>query len=150
MRIFRNIDELDTAVGTDLGTSPWLDITQEQIDRFADATGDRQWIHIDTDRAESGPFGRTIAHGFLTLSLIPSLSEQIWRVDGASLAVNYGTDTVRFLQPVPVDSRIRVHATIDAVKSNHMGKVVSVRYTVELEGTGKPACVATSLTVFAR
>ncbi|MBY4108312.1 MaoC family dehydratase [Rhodococcus fascians] len=150
MRVFHGLDELEPAVGSVLGTSQWFDITQQRIDGFADSTSDHQWIHVDPVRAGTGPFGATIAHGFLTLSLIPVLSGQIWRVEGASLAVNYGTDKVRFLNPVPVDSRIRAHARLDAVKPNRLGKVVSVSYTLELEKDLKTACVATSLTVFAQ
>src|SRR4051812_29987182 len=107
MTTFRSIRELEEAVGTQLGVSDWLDIDQDRVNRFADATGDHQWIQVDTERARSGPFGTTIAHGYLTLSLISTLSWQAYRTEGLRMAINYGANRVRFPAPVPVPSRVR-------------------------------------------
>src|SRR5580693_4866524 len=107
MKVFRSLDELKAATGTELGVSDWLEIDQERIDRFAEATGDHQWIHTDPVRAESGPFGKTIAHGYLTLSLLPYFAVQNYRIEGGRMSVNYGLNKVRFITPVPVGSRLR-------------------------------------------
>jgi acyl dehydratase len=142
MRVFANLDEFAAAKGEHLGYGDWHQVTQEQVNMFADATNDHQWIHVDTERAASGPFGGTIAHGYLTLSLIPSLTRDIYRVDGVSMGINYGTNKVRFPATVPVGSRIRAGAElIDAVDSKQ-GKQFVVRCTVEVDGVDKPACVA--------
>ncbi|GGO82581.1 MaoC family dehydratase [Wenjunlia tyrosinilytica] len=145
MRIFNGLDELTRAKGEKLGTSEWHTVTQEQVDLFAEATGDHQWIHVDPERAAAGPFGGTIAHGFLTLSLIPLLSRQIYRVDGVSMGVNYGTNKVRFPSPVPVGSRVRGSAELVEVADVAQGKQAIVRFTVEIEGQDKPGCVAESV-----
>ncbi|WP_319453815.1 MULTISPECIES: MaoC family dehydratase [unclassified Mycobacterium] len=132
-------------LGHHLGYSGWHTVTQQQIDRFAEATGDHQWIHVDPEKAASGPYGRTIAHGYLTLSLVPLLAKQIYQVSGLSMGVNYGVDKLRFPAPVPVDSRIRAGAELVALElSGHRGRA-TVRFTVEVEGSDRPACVLDSV-----
>jgi acyl dehydratase len=147
MRVFNGIDELKKAVGEHLGHSDWHTVTQEKVDQFADATGDHQWIHVDTERAKSGPFGGTIAHGYMTLSLIPMLNAQIYRVEGLSMGVNYGTNKVRFPTPVPVGSRVRAGVEVVEVNDIPQGAQAVVRTTIEVEDTDKPACVADSVVV---
>ncbi|MEU5993432.1 MaoC family dehydratase [Spirillospora sp. NPDC047418] len=147
MRTFSGVDDYAKAVGTHLGHSEWHTITQEQVDRFADATGDHQWIHIDPERAAGGPFGATIAHGYLTLSLIPMLAAEIYRVEGLRMGVNYGTDRVRFPAPVPVGSRVRAGAELLALERGPAGARATVRVTIGREGGGKPVCVADTLSV---
>ncbi|GAB2585939.1 MaoC family dehydratase [Streptomyces capparidis] len=142
MRIFNGLDELARAKGETFGPTEWHTVTQEQVDGFAEATGDHQWIHVDPERAAGGPFGGTIAHGYLTLSLIPRFSEQLLRVDGISMGVNYGTNKVRFPAPVRVGSRVRDVAELVEVRDVPQGKQAVVRHTVEIEGSAKPACVA--------
>ena len=147
MRTFNGLDELKTAVGEHLGTSEWHEITQKMVDQFADATGDHQWIHVDPERAKSGPFGTTIAHGYLTLSLAPMLSSEIWTIEGITMAVNYGSNKVRFTQPVPVGSRVRGSIVLDCVDESPKGAQVAMTLTVEIEGQERPACVAQTLSV---
>lgn len=147
--VFRNADDLTAAVGTHLGNSEWLTIDQARIDTFAEATGDHQWIHVDPDRAAAGPFGSTIAHGYLTLSLVPCLLGDLVGYPGWSVKVNYGSDRVRFLSPVPVDSRVRAGAEVVAVKPSGAGLQVALQVTVEIEGSDKPALVAQTLTLLA-
>jgi len=142
MRIFRDVEGLQKAVGERLGESDWLAIDQDRVDGFADATGDHQWIHVDPERAKGGPFGTTIAHGYLTLALVPALTRQIFTVDGASMAINYGIDRVRFVAPVPVGSRVRAVTELVAAEPVGAGVQTTFRTTVELEGSPKPACVA--------
>ncbi|MGP3974474.1 MaoC family dehydratase [Streptomyces sp. 8N114] len=145
-RVFTSADELRAAVGQELGHSDWLEVDQKRIDLFADATGDHQWIHVDPERAAEGPFGSTIAHGYLTLSLLPALVPQILRVEGMKMGVNYGTNKVRFPAPVPVGSRLRARATLADVNETSDGGVqVAAQVTVEREGGDKPVCVAESL-----
>ncbi|WP_330329627.1 MaoC family dehydratase [Streptomyces sp. NBC_00536] len=141
-RIFTSAEELRAGVGEPLGPSEWLEIDQKRIDLFADATGDHQWIHVDPERAASGPFGTTIAHGYLTLALLPSLVPQTMRVEGMRMGINYGTDKVRFPAPVPVGSRLRSTAVITAVTEVGDGVQVAATVTVEREGGDKPVCVA--------
>jgi acyl dehydratase len=147
MRVFNGIDELKKAVGEHLGHSDWHTVTQEKVNQFADATGDHQWIHVDTEKAKSGPFGGTIAHGYMTLSLIPMLNAQIYRVEGLSMGINYGTNKVRFPTPVPVGSRVRAGAEVVEVNDIPQGAQAVVRTTIEVEDTDKPACVADSVVV---
>ena len=147
MQKFNGLDEFEKAVGTHLGYSDWHTITQEQIDLFAEATGDHQWIHVDPERAKSGPFGTTIAHGYLTLSIIPSLVWQIYTVENLSMGVNYGSNKVRFPSPVPVGSRVRAGAELLALDKGPNGAQATVRVTVEREGGDKPACVAEVVSV---
>jgi acyl dehydratase len=143
VRVFASVDELtEVDPGTELGVSDWVTVDQTMIDTFADATGDHQWIHVDPQRAADGPFGRTIAHGFLTLSLLPRLVQQVYRVDGVAMAVNYGLDKVRFIAPVPVDSRVRVRTSVIGTEPAGGGVRVRLASTIELEGGDKPACVA--------
>ncbi|MFG2711481.1 MaoC family dehydratase [Streptomyces goshikiensis] len=144
-RIFTSADELSAGVGEPLGPSGWLEVDQKRIDLFADATGDHQWIHVDPERAAAGPFGSTIAHGYLTLSLLPSLVPQIMRVEGMKMGINYGVNKVRFPAPVPVGSRLRATAVITEVTEAGGGVQVSATVTVECEGAGKPVCVAESV-----
>jgi acyl dehydratase len=144
-RIFASVDELRAAVGGQLGYTDWLEIDQKRIDLFAEATGDHQWIHVDPERAASGPFGSTIAHGYLTLSLLPLFGPQLISVEGVKMGVNYGTNKVRFPAPVPVGSRLRATAVITGVDDVQGGIQVTVAFTVEREGGDKPVCVAESV-----
>jgi len=143
--IINGPDDLKARVGQHLGYSDWLEITQERVNQFADATGDHQWIHVDVERAKEGPFGGPIAHGFLTLSLAPGLLKDVWAVQGAKLGVNYGLNKVRFIAPVPVDSRLRAHLVLLAYAPFDAGALLTVRVTIEREGSDKPVCVAESL-----
>jgi acyl dehydratase len=136
------LDELKALAGKDLGHSSWLEITQERVNLFADATGDHQWIHVDVDRAEAGPFGAPIAHGYLTLSLVIPLFGEILKVDGVRMGVNYGLEKVRFPSPVPVGSKIRLNATVVSVEDVAGGTQSTFDFTVEIDGVAKPACVA--------
>lgn len=147
MKVFYGIEELQAAAGTHLGASDWHEITQSQIDQFADATGDHQWIHVDPERAAAGPFGATIAHGYLTLALVPLLAAEVYSLDGVRMAVNYGTNKVRFPTPVPVGSKVRGVVTLDSVTPSPMGYTVAATVVVEIEGAAKPACVAETLAV---
>ncbi|WP_020415680.1 MaoC family dehydratase [Amycolatopsis sp. ATCC 39116] len=147
MRVFSSLQEFERAVGTRLGHGEWLEVTQDRVDCFADATGDHQWIHVDPERAATGPFGTTIAHGFLTLSLVPLLTEGIVRVEGFSAAVNYGCNKVRFPAHVPVGSRIRAGVELVSVERAAAGALSTTRVTVELDGSEKPVCVADTLTL---
>ncbi|MFF4792569.1 MaoC family dehydratase [Streptomyces sp. NPDC001276] len=144
-RIFTSPDELRAAVGERLGYTDWLEIGQKRIDLFADATGDHQWIHVDPEKAAVGPFGTTIAHGYLTLSLLPLFGPQLIAVEGVRMGVNYGTNKVRFPAPVPVGSRLRSTAAITGVDDVPDGVQVTVAFTVEREGGDKPVCVAESV-----
>ena len=139
----QGIDGLKELVGQHLGHSEYVEITQEQVNLFADATGDHQWIHVDPERAKSGPFGGPIAHGYLTLSLAPALLPQILQVQGISMGVNYGTEKVRFPSPVPVGSKLRAGAELKAVDDVAGGAQVTMDVTFEVEGAPKPSCVAT-------
>ncbi len=142
MRIYESLDALRAAVGEHAGYSNWHEITQERIDLFARATGDHQWIHIDPERAASGPFGTTIAHGYLTLALIPVLTTEVWSVSGLTMAINYGLNRVRFPSPVPVDSRVRGGFVVKSVDDIPGGLQLVNEITIEREGGGKPCCVA--------
>lgn len=144
-RIFTSAEELHAAIGEPLGPSGWLEVDQKRIDLFADATGDHQWIHVDPERAAAGPFGSTIAHGYLTLSLLPSLVPQVMRVEGMQMGINYGLGKVRFPATVPVGSRLRATAVITEVTEAGGGVQVAATVTVEREGGEKPVCVAESL-----
>jgi len=137
------LDELKGMAGTDLGHTGWLEITQDRVDAFADATDDHQWIHVDRERAAAGPFGGTIAHGFLTLSLVIPLFGELLTVRDVSMGINYGLNRVRFPAPVPVGSKIRLAATLGAIEDAGVNAVQAViDCTVEVEGGGKPACAA--------
>jgi acyl dehydratase len=145
MRVLNDRDEIKAAEGTELGVSTWLEISQERIDMFADATGDHQWIHVDPHKAASGPFGATVAHGYLTLSLIPFLGAQAFAFAGETARVNYGLDRVRFMAPVRVGSRIRDRVVLSAVNDIERGQQVQLTHTIEIEGSEKPACVAEAI-----
>jgi acyl dehydratase len=145
---YASIAELEAAVGAPAQTSQWMTIDQHRIDQFADATGDHQWIHVDPERAARGPFGTTIAHGFLTLSLISDLLFGATTVEGSPMVINYGLDRVRFLGVVPVNSRIRASSQITAVAPAARGVRVNSTVTIELEGSEKPALVAESIALF--
>ncbi|MEU5211411.1 MaoC family dehydratase [Streptomyces sp. NPDC020742] len=147
-RVFGSLDELRAAVGEELGTSDWLEIDQKRIDLFADATGDHQWIHTDPQRAADGPFGTTIAHGYLTLSLLPALVPQLMRVEGVTMGINYGSNKVRFPATVPVGSRLRASARIAEVAEVAGGVQLTTVVTVEREGGEKPVCVAETVSRF--
>lgn len=140
-------DELSSLVGREIGVGAWVTITQEQVDQFADATLDHQWIHIDPEKAASGPFGTTIAHGFLTLSLISEIAPSV-EIPGVRMAINYGLDRVRFISPVPVGSRLRARSVLKEVHEVPGGVQVKSEVTIELEGGEKPACVAETLSRF--
>lgn len=141
-RIINGADELKSLVGEHLGYSPWVDITQEQVNMFAEATGDFQWIHVDVERATAGPFGAPIAHGYLTLSLGPMLYPQVVEIRGFTMGVNYGTNKVRFMSPVPVGSRLRLGVKILDVADIAGGVQNTLEFTFEVEGAAKPSCVA--------
>jgi len=147
VRTVENIRELKQLVGQELGTSSWIEINQERIDKFADATGDHQWIHVDPERAKTDlPGGQTIAHGFLTLSLLPMITQEIYKVKGVRHSLNYGSDRVRFTSPVPSGSRVRGRYTLKSaedVKNNGL-KIVG-ETTIEIEGKDRPACVVESI-----
>ncbi|MCX5562154.1 MaoC family dehydratase [Streptomyces sp. NBC_00038] len=142
------LDELKKLAGSDLGTSEWIEITQERIDTFADATGDHQWIHVDPEKAAAGPFGAPIAHGYLTLSLFIPLFTELLDVEGVATKVNYGLNKVRFPSPVKVGSRIRLVARLASVEDVPGGVQVAVDGTIEIDGGGKPAAVLQSLSRF--
>jgi acyl dehydratase len=142
VRVVPGLAGLEPLVGQELGFSDWLEINQERIQLFADATGDQQWIHVDPLRAAQGPYGKTIAHGYLTLSLMSLLAGQAYEVEGLSMVVNYGLDKVRFPAPVPVGSRIRNRLVLVSLTSSAAGTKALVRHTIELEGSDRPACVA--------
>jgi acyl dehydratase len=150
MREFNSIEELRSLVGEEVAVSDWITVDQERIDRFAEATSDHQWIHVDPERARAGPFGTTVAHGYLTLSLLPLLTQQTISIRGTKLSVNYGLDRVRFPAPVPVGSRLRGRFKLKKLEMleplrRMPGAQVVWEVTIEREGGGKPVCVAESI-----
>ncbi len=142
MRIFSTLDEVQAAAGHEIGTSDWTQVTQQQVNDFADATGDHQWIHVDVERAKEGPFGQTIAHGYLTLALLPMFSTQVFSLETPGAKLNYGINKVRFPNPVPVGARVRARISFGEVTDLPAGKQLIQRYVIEVEGQEKPACVA--------
>ncbi|GAA4468706.1 MaoC family dehydratase [Phytohabitans houttuyneae] len=143
MRTVHGLEELTSLAGTTLGPGDWWEITQDRIDRFADATDDHQWIHVDPERASGGPFGGTIAHGYLTVSLLVPMWSELLRIDGIGMGVNYGLNKVRFPAPLPVGSKIRLHARVESVRVAAAGAVdLTVAMTVEREGGDKPVAAA--------
>ncbi|MBK9739531.1 MAG: MaoC family dehydratase [Actinobacteria bacterium] len=150
MRTFEDVDAFCAAVGEHLGDSPWLLVDQYRINQFADATGDHQWIHVDPERAANGPFGTTIAHGYLTLSLVPVLLADVFAVENLQAFVNYGANKIRFLRPVPVDSRIQASATLASIEETPMGVRATVNVEVRLDDGGKPACIAETIILLVR
>ena len=147
MQVLNDAREIAAAAGTELGVSEWLQISQERIDLFADATGDRQWIHVDPERAAEGPFGATIAHGYLTLSLLPFLGAQVYAFAGDLARVNYGLNKVRFMTPVVVDARVRNRVTMTEVRDIDKGQQVTLKHQIEIKGVEKPACIAETVTL---
>jgi acyl dehydratase len=148
MTHYGSVAELEAAVDAPAQTSDWMTIDQDRINGFADATGDHQWIHVDPERAAAGPFGTTIAHGYLTLSMVSELMFGLTTLEGSPMVINYGLDKVRFLSVVPVDSRIRASAQISGVALAPQGVRVSTTVTVEIEGIEKPALIAETIALF--
>jgi acyl dehydratase len=142
MRVFNTFEEIEAVAGQEIGTTDWVTITQQRVNKFADATGDHQWIHVDVERAKSGPFGGTIAHGYLTLSLVPWLGSMLFSLQTPGAKLNYGVNKVRFPNPVLVGSRVRSRVTINAVVDIPTGKQLTVGHVIEIEDQEKPACVA--------
>ena len=145
MRTFATLAELEHLVGQQVGVSDWLEVTQQRIQLFAEATGDHQWIHVDPARAKAGPFGTTIAHGFLTLSLLPEMSAKAFAISDVRMGVNYGLNRVRFPAPVPSGSRLRGHFKLAAFEPLEGGAQLTTQVTMEREGSDKPVCVAESV-----
>lgn len=146
MKTFQSLQEFPALVGQEVAVSDWLTITQEQVNQFAQATGDHQWIHVDVERAKAGPFGAPIAHGFLTLSLIPRFFESTIEVVESRMGVNYGLNRVRFMAPVPVGSRLRARLKLLACEPiDNQGMQMNWEVTIEREGASKPVCVAESI-----
>jgi acyl dehydratase len=139
------VEDMKAKIGEELGVGEWLEVSQDRINTFADATGDHQWIHVDTERAKQGPFGATIAHGYLTLSLIPSLGGGGLGLDGVRMGINYGLDRVRFITPVKAGSRVRARRKLLDVTEGEGFVQMKVEVTVEIDGEAKPACVAETL-----
>ncbi|NBQ85926.1 MAG: MaoC family dehydratase [Betaproteobacteria bacterium] len=146
MKIIESLSDLAALVGQEVAVSPWIEVTQQQINQFAEATGDHQWIHVDADKARAGPFGTTIAHGFLTLSMLPRFFESAFELRGSRMGINYGLNKVRFTSPVPVGSRLRGRMTLlscDPIEGNGVQMVWNT--VVEREGADKPVCIAESV-----
>ena len=148
MKKFSGLDEFVAAQGSELGPTEWLEVTQDRVNLFADATDDHQWIHVDPERAANGPFGGTIAHGLLTLSLLPHFTHQLYTVDNIAMAINYGYNKVRFITPVKVGAKIRARAEITKVDQLDGAVQATVTTTVEIDGSEKPAAVAESIVRF--
>ena len=142
MREFTTVEEIEAAVGEDLGASDWVEIDQARVNQFANATGDHQWIHVDVEQATAGPFGGTIAHGYLTLSLVPWLGSQVFGLNTPGAKLNYGVNKVRFPNPLLVGKRVRAHVKVAGITDVSAGKQLTMSYTVEIDGEAKPACVA--------
>jgi acyl dehydratase len=148
-RVFGSLDEFKGAIGESLGPTEWLTVTQEAIDEFARSTGDRQWIHTDPERAKSGPFGTTIAHGYWTLSTLPAFAEQLYEIHGLTMGLNYGANRIRFPDVVPVGSRLRATATLKDTKDIAIGTQLTLEFVIEREGGAKPVCIAEVVYVMA-
>ena len=147
VREVQGIAELEKHLGQELGTSDWVTVDQERINTFADATGDHQWIHIDEERAKAGPFGGTIAHGFLTLSLLPLLGAEVMNVTGMKMKINYGLNKVRFPKPVPAGAKVRDVVTLKEIVRKSSGIQVVMDHVIEIEGSDRPACIAEAVTL---
>jgi acyl dehydratase len=145
MKVFNGVDELVAAAGSQLGPTDWLPVEQERVNQFADATDDHQWIHVDPERAADGPFGGTIAHGLLTLSLLPHFMHELYRVDNVAMAINYGFNKVRFITPVRVGAKLRARSEIATVQQLDGAVQVTLVTTIEVEGSQKPAAVIESI-----
>lgn len=148
-RNFESLDAFRAIAGEEIGSSEWHTVTQEQINLFAEATGDHQWIHVDPEKAAAGPYGTTIAHGYLTLSMLPLLAKDIYQVEGLAMGVNYGANKIRFPAPVPVGSRLRATATLTSVTDIPIGTQASITFVIESEGGHKPVCIAEVIYVMA-
>lgn len=148
VRTFGSLEEFIAAKGEVLGYSDWHEITQDTINAFAEVTGDHQWIHVDTERAASGPYGSTIAHGYLTVSLLPILMTEAFRIENLTMGINYGMDRLRFPSPVLTGSKIRAQATLTDIKQTPLGSLASVRMRVEVEGQKRAVCVADTLSLY--
>ncbi len=142
MRVFGSFEEIEAAAGEEIGVGEWVEIDQDRVDAFADVTGDHQWIHVDRERAAQSPFGGTIAHGYLTLSLLPWLGSQVFSLETPGAKLNYGVNKVRFPAPVPVGSRIRTRVTMGESVAVAAGRQLTLQHVIEIEGADKPACVA--------
>ena len=142
MRVFKTLDELEAAVGEPIGPTEWIRITQQRVNAFAEATDDHQWIHVDRERAEASPFGGTIAHGYLTLSLLPTIASRLFVIESRGPKLNYGVNKVRFPSAVPVGAKIRGTATVVGVDPTPAGRRVTVDYVVEVKGQDKPGMIA--------
>ena len=142
MHVFTTFEQIEEVVGQEIGVTEWVPITQKRVNEFADATGDHQWIHVDVERAKEGPFGGTIAHGYLTLSLVPWLGSTLFNLQTPGAKLNYGVNKVRFPSPVLVGSKIRCRVTINAITEIPSGRQLTVGHVIEIEGQDKPACVA--------
>ncbi len=147
MRVFKNLEELEAAVGEEIGPTDWVPITQQRVNKFAEATDDHQWIHCDRERAAASSFGTTIAHGYLTLSLLPMLASQLFVIEHRGAKLNYGVNKVRFPAAVPVDSKIRATVTIGKVEPVEVGRRVTLNYVVEVDGQDRPGMIAESVVV---
>lgn len=148
MLVINGLDDIRARVGEELGVSDWVEITQDDVNKFAEVTGDDQWIHVDVERATNeSPFGGTIVHGFFTLSLLPKFAYETYTIEGIHGALNYGSDKVRFLTPVPTGSKLRCRSKLVAVDDKPMGVLMTVESTIEIEGVDKPACIAETLTL---
>ncbi|AHC26076.1 MULTISPECIES: MaoC family dehydratase [Mycobacteriaceae] len=145
MKTFGNLEEFENAAGTELGPTEWLVVDQDRVNNFAQATDDHQWIHVDPERAASGPFGGTIAHGLLTLSLLPKFMHELYRVDNIAMAINYGFNKVRFITPVPVGAKVRASSVITGVDKLDGAVQATLVTTVEVDGAAKPAAVIESI-----
>ena len=144
-RVFGSIAQIEAAVGEQLGSTDWVEVTQDAVDLFADVTGDHQWIHVDVERAKDTPFGGTIAHGYYTLSLAPMFMEQVMSLEGFAFAVNYGLNKVRFPAPLPVGAKVRMHAKLTGLDEIPGGAQMTVTVSFEVEGGDKPVCVAETI-----
>ncbi|MCX6393673.1 MAG: MaoC family dehydratase [Actinomycetes bacterium] len=147
MLVLNGIDDIKSKVGEELGVSDWIQIDQDAVNKFAEVTGDDQWIHVDVDRAKESPLGGTIVHGYFTLSLIPKFAYETYSIEGITFGMNYGSDKVRFLSPVPTGSRLRMRSTLASADDRNGGVLMKVTCTIEIEGSDKPACVAETLTI---
>ncbi len=145
-----HLDELAAKVGEELGVTDWISVEQDRVDLFADATGDHQWIHVDAEKAASGPFGATIAHGYLTLSMMPIFLGPFMEFDGVAMSLNYGVDKVRFPHPVRVGSKVRARVWVESVEEKSHGILLTMGCVVEIDGVDKPACVAQPLALLVR
>lgn len=148
MKVFESLSEFAAAQGSQFGPTEWLEISQDRVNLFADATDDHQWIHVDPETAANGPFGGTIAHGLLTLSLLPHFSHQLYRVDNIAMAINYGYNKVRFITPVKVGAKVRARGELTSVNQLDGAVQATTTITVEIQGSDKPAAVAESIVRF--